>query len=376
MNDTDRDKTPVLVTTPDLAPLQQFIPYLEQIWESNWVTNNGRFHGELESALCSHLGVDNLALTCNGTTALLIALRALELEGEVITTPYSFVATSHAIVWNGLSPVFVDIDADTMNLDPARIEAAITPDTSAILPVHCYGRPCDVQAIGEIADRHGLKVIYDAAHAFDVTLDDSSVLRHGDMSILSFHATKAFNTIEGGAIVCGDDVMKERIDRLKDFGIVDETTVEALGINGKMNELQAAFGLLQLERSRDVIAKRRGIDAVYRDMLADVPGIEISDLPDSVSSNFTYFPIRVTAAFGLSRDELFRTLQAQQIYCRRYFFPLISHMPMYRDLPSARADNLPMAERVAAQVICLPIHTHMNEDTAADIARHIVAAGN
>jgi len=359
---------PLYVTQPALPPIEDFAPYIEKIWESGWITNNGPFHNQLEEALCDSLGVKNLSLFCNGTTALMAALRALDLKGEVITTPYSFVATSHSLLWNGLKPVFADIDPGTMNMDPGRIEEAIGPRTTAILPVHCYGRPCDMDAIEKIAETHGLKVIYDAAHAFKVEQQDNSILNNGDLSILSFHATKVFNTFEGGAIICPDEETKTHIDRIKNFGFVDETTVTTPGINGKMNELQAAFGLLQLEHIENVIQQRKNVDSIYRQELSDVEGIEFLPQPDSTTSNYSYFPILVTDEYPESRNELYQRLKDNNVIARRYFYPLISNMPMYRDLPSAAAENLPAAEKIAQQVICLPIHAGMTEELAAQVA--------
>ncbi len=353
---------PIHVTQPHLPPLQDFLPLLLEIWDSKVLTNGGPFHQRLEAALCEHLGVPHIALFTNATIALVTALQALRIGGEVITTPYSFVATAHSLLWNGIKPVFVDIDPVTLNLDPERIEAAITPQTTAIMPVHVYGRPCDVGRIQAIADRYGLKVIYDAAHAFGVERDDGSVLRHGDLSVLSFHATKVFNTFEGGAIVCPDAKTKTRIDHLKNFGFVDEVTVVAPGINGKMNEFQAALGLLQLRDIDALIERRRLIDERYRASLAGIPGITCPPRVDAVRANHAYFPILVGADHPLGRDELYARLKAHGIHGRRYFHPLISQFPMYRGLPSATEGNLPVAARIARQVICLPIYPHLALD--------------
>jgi len=348
-------ETRIFVTQPDLPPLAEFIPYLEQIWESKFLTNGGQFHQQLEQALCEYLGVEHISLFANGTLALMTALQALGLEGEVITTPYSFVATSHALLWNGLQPVFADIDPVTFNLDPARIEAAITPRTTAIMPVHCYGNPCDVEAIDRIAQKHGLKVVYDAAHAFGVRQDGASILRHGDLSVLSFHATKVFNTFEGGAIICHDAATKRHIDMLKNFGIADEQTVVAAGYNGKMNEVSAAFGLLQLKGIDALLAQRRQVAALYRRLLAGVPGIEpLAELGHE--PNYGYFPVLVRDTYPLTRDALHQKLRDADVYARRYFSPLISDFPMYRQLASAAPSNLPNASAVARQVICLPIY--------------------
>lgn len=347
---------PVYVTQPLLPPLEEFIPYLEQIWANKRLTNEGPFHRQLEQALCDYLGVKHLALFANGTLALITALQAYRITGEVITTPYSFVATAHSLLWNGIRPVFVDIDPETLNLDPDRIEAAITPQTTAIMPVHCYGHPCDVERIQMIADNYGLKVIYDAAHAFGVQNRDGSILNHGDMSVLSFHATKVFNTFEGGAIICHDAKTKQRIDHLKNFGFVDETTVIAAGINGKMSEFNAALGLLQLKGIDSALGLRRAIDARYREGLRDVVGIECLSGKGEQVSNYAYFPILVKPDYPLSRDELYRKLGDNDIYARRYFYPLISDFPMYRGMPSAAHANLPVARRMAEQIICLPIY--------------------
>ncbi|HEY3596956.1 MAG TPA: DegT/DnrJ/EryC1/StrS family aminotransferase [Paraburkholderia sp.] len=345
----------VPVTQPYLPPLAEFTPYLEQIWSNKWVTNDGPFHHQLEDALCEHLGVEHVCLFSNGTLALITALQALGITGEVITTPFSFVATSHALHWNGIKPVFVDIDPVSMNLDPAKIEAAITPQTTAILPVHVYGNPCEVEAIGRIADAHGLRVIYDAAHAFGVQHNGQSVLRAGDMSILSFHGTKIFHTFEGGAIVCRDLETKRRIDRLKNFGIVDEVTVAAAGINGKMNEVQAAFGLLQLKHVGFAHAARERLDQRYRAALGNVRGLRLHEIACNNTRNHAYFPILVTPEFPISRDALFEQFRSRHIAVRRYFFPLISEFVMYRELPSAARDNLPVASRTSEQVLCLPM---------------------
>jgi dTDP-4-amino-4,6-dideoxygalactose transaminase len=353
---------PIYVTQPFLPPLEEFIPYLEQIWDNKILTNGGSFHQQLEQALCDYLGVKHLALFTNGTIALITALQALRITGEVITTPYSFVATAHSLLWNGIKPVFVDIDPITLNLDPDKIEAAITPQTTAIMPVHCYGYPCNVNRIQQIADNYGLKVIYDAAHAFAVKNEKGSILNYGDLSILSFHATKVFNTFEGGAIICPDAKTKQRIDYLKNFGFVDEVTVIAAGINGKMSEFNAAFGLLQLKSIDEALQKRKAIDAYYRKSLAEVKGIHC--LPDNneTLANYSYFPILVKPEYPLSRDELYQKLRDNGIYARRYFYPLISDFPMYRGLPSAAPCNLPVAKKAANEVICLPIYPNLNNN--------------
>jgi dTDP-4-amino-4,6-dideoxygalactose transaminase len=350
------DKLPIYVAQPYLPPLEEFAPYLKKIWESKVLTNGGPFHGQLEQALCEHLGVEHLALFTNGTIALVTALQALRITGEVITTPYSFVATAHSLLWNGIKPVFVDIDPDTLNLDPARIEAAITPNTTAILPVHVYGRPCDVEAIQKIADNYNLRVIYDAAHAFGVQWRGSSVLSHGDLSMLSFHATKVFNTFEGGALICPDAKTKQRIDHLKNFGFVDEVTVVAPGINGKMSEFNAALGLLQLKHIDAALARRKEIAGRYRRSLSSIPGIRVPADPSGSEVNNAYFPILVGPEYPVSRDALYQRLKEAGIHGRRYFYPLISDFPMYRGLASAQPGNLPVAVDASSKVLCLPIY--------------------
>jgi dTDP-4-amino-4,6-dideoxygalactose transaminase len=339
---------------------------LQEIWDRKVLTNGGPFHQQLEEALCSYLGVNHLALFTNGTIALVTALQALRITGEVITTPYSFVATAHSLLWNGIKPVFVDVQPNTLNMDPAKIEAAITPQTTAIMPVHCYGNPCDVDAIQKIADNYNLKVIYDAAHAFGVRCHCGSVLMHGDLSVLSFHATKVFNTFEGGAIVCPDAKTKQRIDHLKNFGFVDEVTVVAPGINGKMSEINAAFGLLQLKRVSSAIARRKEIDAIYRSRLSIVKGVSCLGHAGDGDSNFSYFPILIGDDFRLSRDELYELLRQANVFSRRYFYPLISDFPMYRSMPSAQRANLPVAAHAADRVLCLPIYPAL---TTPDVLR-------
>lgn len=364
----------IFVTKPYLPPLEELIPYLETIWDRRVLTNNGPFHEQLEQELCRHLRVPHLALFSNGTIALVTALQALRISGEVITTPYSFVATAHSLLWNGIKPVFVDIHPETLNLDPAKIEAAITPQTSAILPVHCYGNPCDVDAIQRIADNYNLKVIYDAAHAFGVEHGGNSVLGFGDLSVLSFHATKVFNTFEGGAIACRNPRAKQHIDHLKNFGFVDETTVVATGINGKMNEFSAALGLLQLKHVAHAIERRGAIDAAYRAGLASVRGIRCVPRGSQTADNFAYFPILVTGEYPLTRDGLYRRLDEQGIHGRRYFYPLISNFPMYRGLPSAQPANLPVANQIADNVICLPIYPDLADSELARIIDVIAGA--
>lgn len=350
------------VTQPFLPELNEFLPYLERIWDNRWLTNNGPFHQELEAKLCEYLGVEHVSLFNNATIALITALQAMRINGEVITTPYSFVATSHSIMWNGLEPVFVDIDPTTFNIDPAKIEAAITPRTTAIMPVHCYSNPCDVEAIQKIADNYGLKVIYDAAHAFGINYKGESLLKWGDLSILSFHATKVFNTFEGGAIISPDAKTKQRIDHLKNFGIADELTVTAPGINGKMSEINAAFGLVQLKHIDKAVLQRQAIDERYRAELADVTGITLYQHDKNANSNFSYFPILVEADYPLSRDKLYEKLKENNILSRRYFYPLISNMPMYRGLPSAASTNLQQANQLAEKVLCLPIFDALSVD--------------
>ena len=369
---TESRQTPsIYVTQPLLPALEEFIPYLEQIWANKWLTNGGPFHKQFEHALCDYLGVKHLALFTNGTLALVTALQALRITGEVITTPYSFVATAHSLLWNGIKPVFVDIDPMSLNLDPSKIEAAITPQTTAIMPVHCYGHPCDVGRIQAIADTYGLKVIYDAAHAFAVQHEDCSVLNHGDLSVLSFHATKVFNTFEGGAIICPDARTKQRIDHLKNFGFVDEVTVIAPGINGKMSEINAAFGMLQLKGIDAALDKRKGIDSRYREGLAGVRGVNCLPGAGEAVANYAYFPILVSPDYPLSRDDLFQKLHDNGIYARRYFYPLISEFPMYRGLPSAAPANLPVATRASKEVICLPIYPDLSEEQTDLVVRLI-----
>lgn len=348
------------VTQPYLSPLDEFVPYLKQIWENKILTNGGPFHQQLEQKLCDYLGVRHISLFSNGTLALVTALQALRITGEVITTPYSFVATAHSLLWNGIRPVFVDIDPKTLNLDPNKIEAAITPLTTAIMPVHCYGRPCDVDAIQRIADKYDLKVVYDAAHAFGVKYCGDSVLNYGDLSVMSFHATKVFNTFEGGAIVSPDSESKLWIDQLKNFGFVDETTVVAPGINGKMSELNAAFGLLQLNHVDAAIDKRREIDSIYRSALKTVKGIVCLNDDMLQNANFSYFPIFVDSDYPISRDSLYQKLKDNNIFARRYFYPLISDFPMYSGMVSSNPENLSIALDTASKVLCLPIYPDLS----------------
>lgn len=362
----------ITVTSPLLPPLEEFIPYLEDIWSRKWITNNGYYHKELEKALAEYLGIEYISLFTNGTLPIMIALQAMKITGEVITTPFSFVATTHSLWWNDIKPVFVDIDPKTCNLDPDKIEAAITSRTTAIMPVHVYGNPCDIERIQKIADKYGLKVIYDAAHAFGVSLDGESVLKAGDMSTLSFHATKTYNTIEGGALVCHDEKTKQRIDYLKNFGFAGETNVVAPGINGKMDEVRAAYGLLELKYVDAAIEKRRQVAIQYRSEMINVPGIScLNDIP-RVKHNYSYFPILVNEKeYGISRDALYQKMKDLNIYGRRYFYPLISEFTTYKGLESARKENLPVAHSIADNVICLPMHHELTSEDITLICRLI-----
>jgi dTDP-4-amino-4,6-dideoxygalactose transaminase len=355
-----KPKQPILVTQPSLPKLADFTKNLEEIWKSKWLTNNGRFHKEFEAKLAQHLGVQHISLFSNGTLGLITALQYLGIKGEVITTPYSFVATAHALNWNGITPVFCDIDPVFGNLDPNKIEALITDKTEAILPVHVYGNPADNDKIQTIAEKYGLKVIYDAAHAFGVEQNNESILKYGDLSILSFHATKTFNTIEGGAIVCHDLETKKQIDYLKNFGFQDEVTVIGPGINAKMNELQAAFGLLQLEGIESQINKRKQKAILYRKLLENVRGIRFLSEIEGVKSNYSYFPIYVDDSYPLTRDDLYQRLREHNIWGRRYFYPLITEFPPYNDLPNSDQKSLPNATRMANEVICLPIYPDLS----------------
>ncbi|NLE26144.1 MAG: DegT/DnrJ/EryC1/StrS family aminotransferase [Clostridiaceae bacterium] len=370
---TRKPNKPVFVTQPALPPMEEFSIYLNQIWESKILTNNGPFHQQFEKELADYLGVKYLSVFANGTLALITALQALRITGEVITTPFSFVATTHSLWWNNIKPVFVDIEPEYFNLDPKRIEAAITPQTTAIMPVHVYGNPCKVYEIQQIADTYGLKVIYDAAHAFGVTVNGNSILNHGDLSILSFHATKTFNTIEGGAIICHDEKTKRRIDFLKNFGFADEVTVVEPGINAKMNELQAAYGLVQLKHVDEYIAKRKAVVEQYRDGLKDIKGIRFLNDIEGIRHSYTYFPILINEEeYGESRDEVYERLKQNNIYGRRYFYPLISQFPTYRGLISAQTENLPVATKIAHQVICLPIYPDLDIDTVEMICNILI----
>ncbi len=348
---------PITVTSPLLPDLNDFHKFLEQIWDNKWITNNGTFHQQLEKALVGYLKVPYVSLFTNGTLPLLTALQALRITGEVITTPYSFVATTHALWWNGIKPVFVDIDPRTGNIDPEKIEAAITPKTTAILAVHVYGNPCDVDTIQEIADKYGLKVIYDAAHAFGVEVNGESILNAGDLSTLSFHATKVYNTIEGGAMIMSDLKTKQRIDYLKNFGFASETEVVGPGINSKMDEIRSAYGLLNLKQVDGAIEARKQVAFQYRNALKEVKGISFWEDRPNVKHNYSYFPIFVDAKeYGMTRDELYFKMKENGILGRRYFYPLISEFSPYRGLESSRVDNLPNAHKMADSVICLPIH--------------------
>ncbi len=360
----ERSEKPVFVTQPAMPPLEEFTEYLKQIWDSKILTNNGPFHQQFEKELAGYLGVKYISLFSNGTLALVTALQALRITGEVITTPFSFVATTHALWWNNIKPVFVDIEPDYFTIDPGKIEAAITPQTTALLPVHVYGNPCNIKEIQKIADIHNLKVIYDAAHAFGVRINGSSILNFGDLSILSFHATKTFNTFEGGAIVSPDEKTKKRVDFLKNFGFADEVTVTEPGINAKMNELQSAFGLVQLKHVNEYIARRKAIAEMYREKLEGIKGIRVLYDIEGTDHSYTYFPILIEAKnYGLTRDEVYEKLKSYNIFGRRYFYPLISRFPTYRGLPSAKPENLLTATKIADQVICLPIYPELEIKT-------------
>ena len=362
----------ITVTSPLLPDLDEFNELLKDIWNRKWITNNGHYHQELEKALCEYLKVPYISLFTNGTLPLITALQALRITGEVITTPYSFVATTHSLWWNGIKPVFVDIDPATGNIDPDKIEAAITPKTTAIMPVHVYGKPCDVKRIQEIADKYGLKVIYDAAHAFGVEVNGESILTVGDMSTLSFHATKVYNTIEGGALVMHDEQTKKRIDYLKNFGFAGETEVVAPGINSKMDEMRSAYGLLNLRQVDKAIEARRQVAVKYREALCDVPGISFFDDMPGVKHNYSYFPVFVDAEkYGMTRDELYFKMKEHGVLGRRYFYPLISTFSTYRGLESATQENLPNAYRMADEVICLPMHHALSGEDVERIINEI-----
>lgn len=368
----EKDKQ-ITVTSPLLPDLDEFHEMLREVWESKWITNNGTFHKRLEAALCEYLKVPYISLFTNGTLPLITALQALRITGEVITTPYSFVATTHALWWNGIKPVFVDIDPATGDIDPDKIESAITPKTTAIMPVHVYGKPCRTAEIKEIADKYGLKVIYDAAHAFGVEVGGRSILNEGDMSTLSFHATKVYNTIEGGALVMHDAETKKRIDYLKNFGFADEVTVVAPGINSKMDEVRSAYGLLNLKQVDKAIEARRRVAVRYREALKGVEGITYFDDMPGVKHNYSYFPIFIDAdRYGMTRDEVYFSMRERNVLGRRYFYPLISTFSTYRGLDSARPENLPNAHRMADSVLCLPMHHALNDEDIDRVLNIIV----
>lgn len=351
----------IFITRPNLPPLEKLQPYMEQIWNNKILTNNGPFHQQFEKALAEYLEIENVNLVTNATIALVVGLQALRIMGEVITTPFSFVATTHALKWNGINPVFCDIEERRLNIDPDKIEALITPKTTAIMPVHVYGHPCDTEKIKSIADKYGLKVIYDAAHAFGVRTKNKNLLLEGDMSVLSFHGTKLLTTFEGGAIISKDEKLKKRIDFLKNFGFADEVTVIAPGINGKMNEFQAVIGLLSLEIVEQEIENRKKVARRYLENLNNINGIKTFTLPEDVTYNYSYFPILIDEnKFGVSREIVYEELKKHNIYARRYFYPLISNMPSYRSLPSASKDNLPVSNKIAEQVLCLPIYGNLD----------------
>lgn len=363
----------ITVTSPLMPPLEEFTPYLEDIWKRKWLTNNGHYHQELEKALCEYLKVPYISLFTNGTLPLICALQAMRITGEVITTPYSFVATTHALWWNGIKPVFVDIDPATGNIDPDKIEAAITPKTTAIMPVHVYGQPCDIKRIQDIADTYGLKIIYDAAHAFGVEKEGESIINAGDMATLSFHATKVYSTIEGGALICHDEQTKQRIDYIKNFGFANETTVVAPGINGKMDEVRAAYGLLSLKYVDQAIEKRCWVAKQYRETLSNVKGIRWFEDKPNVKHNYSYFPIFVDEReYGMSRDDLYEKMKAVGVFGRRYFYPLISTFSTYRGLESASKMNLFEAYKMAEEVICLPMHHSLNENDIERVIKSII----
>ncbi len=362
----------ITVTSPLLPNLSEFEKYLEDIWQRKWITNNGFYHKELEKALAEYLKVPYISLFTNGTLPLITALQALRITGEVITTPYSFVATTHALWWNGIKPVFVDIEPETGNLDPNKIEAAITPKTTAIMPVHVYGKPCKTKEIQEIADKYGLKVIYDAAHAFGVEVDGESILNAGDISTLSFHATKVYNTVEGGAMVMHDEQIKKRIDYLKNFGFAGETEVIAPGINSKMDEIRSAYGIINLKQVDAAIESRRQTANKYREALRPIEGITFFDDMPGVKHNYSYFPIFVDAEkYGMTRDELYFKMKERNVLGRRYFYPLISTFSTYRGLESSRSENLPNAHKMAESVICLPMYAGLTDEDVERVIKSV-----
>lgn len=366
-------KTPIYVTQPVLPELDEFIPYLEKIWKNKVLTNCGPLHQQLEQELCEYLGVPYISLFNNGTIALVTALQALDLaEGEVITTPYTFVATAHSIVWNKLTPVFVDIDAQNSNIDSKKVEQAITDKTVAILPVHCYGIPCDVESLQKIADQNNLKLIYDAAHAFGVRHNGQSLLNYGDLSVISFHATKVFNTFEGGAIVCHSAEMKQRIDCLKNFGIVNETSIEDISLNGKLSEVNAALGLLQLKTIDQTLLARKNVDALYREFLKDVDGLHMIERQASDLDNYSYFPIVISRDYPLSRDELFEKLKENNIFARKYFYPLLTDLSVYKQF----ASEMPNAKRLSESVLCLPLYPTLSQDECKRIIEVICSVAD
>ena len=365
--------SPITVTSPLLPNLDDFHALLKEIWASKWITNNGHFHKQLEKELADYLKVPYISLFTNGTLPLITALQALRITGEVITTPYSFVATTHALWWNGIKPVFVDVDPSNCGIDPSKIEAAITPKTTAIMPVHCYGKPCDIKGIQEIADKYGLKVIYDAAHAFGVEINGESILNAGDISTLSFHATKVYDTIEGGAMIMHDEKTKQRIDYLKNFGFAGELTVVAPGINSKMDEVRSAYGLLTLKIVDDAIAKRQQVAIKYREALRNIEGITFFDDMPGVRHNYSYFPIFIDSEkYGRTRNQLYEDLKKDNILGRRYFYPLISDFSTYRGLPSANKENLPVANRLADSVLCLPMHHEISEEDVKRVLNVVI----
>lgn len=371
------DKDIITVTSPLLPDLDEFHAMLREIWDRKWVTNNGEFHQRFEAALCEYLKVPYISVFTNGTLPLITALQALNISGEVITTPYSFVATTHSLWWNGIKPVFVDIDMATGGIDPDRIESAITPRTTAIMPVHVYGKPCRTREIQEIADKYGLRVIYDAAHAFGIEVDGKSILEEGDMSTLSFHGTKVFGTTEGGALVVKDEKMKQRIDYLKNFGFAGETTVVAPGINSKMDEIRSAYGLCNLKHIDNAIAARKKVAQKYRAALSNVPGISMFKEREDVTYNYSYFPIFVDEEeYGISRDALYERMKEHNVLGRRYFYPLISSFAIYRGLPSATKENLPVATRMADEVICLPMHAGLTDEDVNRVLELVCNKGN
>jgi len=364
---------PIYVTQPSMPPLEEFNVFLQQIWENKIITNNGPFHQRFEMELADYLRVKYISLFTNATLALISALQCLRISGEVITTPFSFVATTHSLWWNNIKPVFVDIEPRYFTLDPEKVEAAISPQTTAIMPVHIYGNPCNIVKLKQIADTYGLKLIYDAAHAFGVNVDGKSILNYGHLSILSFHATKVFNTIEGGAIICPDAETKKRIDYLKNFGFADELTVIGSGINAKMNELQAAYGILQLKYINQNISKRKIIAKLYHQLLSSTQGIMLLEIMENITYNYPYYPIIIIESeFGFSRDQVYEYLKEENIFCRRYFYPLISEFSIYRGLESSKPSNLPIAHKISRQVLCLPIYSELPLEHVTTICEMIL----